>query len=394
MSGVLAGIRVLDFGRYIAGPFCAALLSDLGAEVIRIEQPSGGEDRFLLPIGSDEGGVVMMQVGRNKKGMTLNLASEEAAGIIARLVQSADVVIANLPPPVLKKIGLDYESLKAIKENIILTTTTAFGEGGPYSNKVGFDGVAQAMSGTMYLTGEPDQPMKASVSYVDYATASLSAFSTLAALYEVKGGGQGQHVETSLLSTAITIGSGSITEQAQIKTNRVASGNRAQAAGPADCFQTKDGWLMVQLIGPHMFKRWTELVDAPDLLNDSRFKDDLSRGENGAILSDIMSSWCIQHTTQEALDKLEQLKIPVGEVLSPQRVIENEHVIATKQFKEVAFPGLSKPALLSNPPFKMSGTPAKSIERAPLLGEHTDSLLAELGYSGDQIQGFRNNKVV
>ncbi|MBL4868861.1 MAG: CoA transferase, partial [Pseudomonadales bacterium] len=242
MTGVLSGIRVLDFGRYLAGPFCAALLGDLGAEVIRIEQPAGGEDRYLLPIGSEEGGVVMMQMGRNKKGMTLNLGAKESADIIARLVLSADVVIANLPTPVLEKIGLDYQTLKAIKENIILTTTTAFGEGGPYSKKVGFDGVAQAMAGSMHMTGDPDSPMKASVAYVDYATASLSAFTTMAALYEVKNGGKGQHVETSLLSSAITLGSGTITEQAHVSPNRVASGNRAQSAGPADCFQTKDGW--------------------------------------------------------------------------------------------------------------------------------------------------------
>ena len=200
-----------------------------------------------------------------------------------------------------------------LSNSIILTTTTAFGEGGPYSNKVGFDGVAQAMSGAMHLTGDPDSPMKSSVAYVDYATASLSAFSTMAALYEVKNGGKGQLVETSLLSTALTISSGSITEQAQTRPNRVASGNRAQSAGPADCYQTKDGWIMVQLIGPHMFKRWTQLVDAPELLSDVRFKDDLSRGENGAILSDIMSSWCSQFTTEEALVELEKLKIPVGE---------------------------------------------------------------------------------
>ena len=194
------------------GPFCATLLGDLGAEVIRIERREGGEDRPLCPLGSDEGGGLFVVVGRNKSGMTLSLGSEESKPILERLVKSADVVIANMPLSILKKVGLDYESLKAIKENIILTTPSAYGEDGPYSRKVGFDGVAQAMSGTMYLTGE-GKPTKTAAPYVDYGTACLSAFATLAAIHELKKSGKGQHVETSLLSTALMVGNLAIAER-------------------------------------------------------------------------------------------------------------------------------------------------------------------------------------
>ena len=394
MAGVLEGIRVLDFGRYVAGPYCATLLGDLGAEVIRIERPEGGEDRDLAPLGSDEGATLFLIAGRNKSGMTLRLGSEEAKPILERLVGSADVVIANLPYPILKKAGLDYESLKAIKENIILTTSTAYGEDGPYSKKVGFDGVAQAMSGTMYLSGEPGKPVKTAAPYVDYGTAGLSAFATLAAIYELKKSGRGQHVETSLLSTALTVGNLAIAEQAELNINREPIGNRTQYAAPADTFQSKDGWVMVQVIGPYMFKRWCALVGKPEFLKDERFRDDDSRGRNGAYISEVMQTWCSQFTSKELIKKLAANHLPCAEVLTPQQALEDEHIIATEQFIDVEFPGLTKPAKIATPPFKLSETPARAVERPPLLGEHTDKIISELGFSDEELNQFKENKTI
>ena len=184
MTQVLKGIRVLDFGRYIAGPYCGTLLGDMGAEVIRIEKVDGSEDRFLSPISDKGDGGLFMQLARNKKCLTLNPMKPEGREIVKKLVKTADVVIANLPPDTLQAMGLDYESLKATKPDIILTTVSAFGRGGPYANRVGFDGLGQAMSGAMYMSGTPDQPVKAYPPYIDFGTASLSAFGTMAALFE------------------------------------------------------------------------------------------------------------------------------------------------------------------------------------------------------------------
>ncbi|MDP2285995.1 MAG: CoA transferase, partial [Pseudohongiella sp.] len=202
MSKVLEGIRVLDFGRYIAGPFCASLLSDLGAEVIRIEKVQGSEDRFLSPVSDTGDGALFMQMGRNKLGMTLNPMKPEGREIVRKLIATADVVIANLPPDTLEAMGLDYESLKAVKPDIILTMISAFGTGGPYSNRVGFDGLGQAMSGSMYMSGTPEQPVKAYAPFIDFGTASLSAVGTMAALFERQRTGKGQVVEASLFNTA------------------------------------------------------------------------------------------------------------------------------------------------------------------------------------------------
>src|SRR5690606_19651344 len=198
MSKVLEGIRVLDFGRYIAGPFCASLLGDLGAEVIRIEKVDGSEDRFLSPVSESGDGALFMQMGRNKLGMTLNPMKAEGREIVRRLVATADVVVANLPPDTLQAMGLDYESLKAVKPDIILTMISAFGSDGPYANRVGFDGLGQAMSGAMYMSGTPEQPVKSYAPFIDFGTASLSAAGTLAALYERQRTGRGQVVEASL----------------------------------------------------------------------------------------------------------------------------------------------------------------------------------------------------
>src|SRR5262249_32784535 len=184
LSGVLEGVRVLDFGRYIAGPFCAALLADLGAEVIRIERLGGGEDRSFIPVGAgpEGGGAMFLAMNRNKLGMTLDPATPKGREIVRKLVATADVVVANLPPQVLRGLALDLESLRQVKPDIILTTVTGFGAGGPLSHKHGFDGIGQAMSGAAYLSGAPEQPIAIKLPWVDFGTACLSAFGTLAAL--------------------------------------------------------------------------------------------------------------------------------------------------------------------------------------------------------------------
>ena len=260
MSKVLEGIRVLDFGRYIAGPFCATLLGDMGAEVIRIEKVNGSEDRYLSPINENGDGAMFMQMGRNKKSVTLNPMKPEGREIVKKLVATADVVVANLPPDTLKTMGLDYESLTEIKPDIILTMISAFGTGGPYANRVGFDGLGQAMSGNMFMSGTPDQPVKAYGPFIDFGTASFSAFGTLAALYQRQKTGKGQIVEGSLFNTGLTIMNGTAIEQDAIQRNRVSTLNRSQTSAPADTFKTKDGWVLVQSVGGPLFKRWANLM--------------------------------------------------------------------------------------------------------------------------------------
>src|SRR6201988_5060817 len=275
MPGVLDGVRVLDFGRYIAGPFCAALLADLGAEVIRIERLGGGEDRSFIPVGAgpEGGGAMFLAMNRNKLGMTLDPATPKGREIVRKLVATADVVVANLPPQVLLGLALDLESLRQVKPDIILTTVTGFGTGGPLSHKHGFDGIGQTMSGAVYLSGTPEQPIAIKVPWVDFGTACLSAFGTLAALIERGKTGRGQKVEGALLRTAIAFANAVLIEQALTQVDRVAIENRGFNSAPADYFRTRDGWFAATVSGEPMFRRWCRMIGEEHWLANQRFAD-------------------------------------------------------------------------------------------------------------------------
>jgi len=394
MAGPLDGIRVLDFGRYIAGPWCAALLGDLGAEVIRIDKCSGSEDRFVGPVADGGEGALYLQANRNKKGITLDPMKAQGREIVRRLVATADVVIANLPPQTLAAMGLDWPTLAAQKPTLVLTTISAFGAGGPYSRKLGFDGIGQAMSGSMYLSGTPGEPMKAYVPWVDFGTAGLAAFATVAALYARNSTGRGQHVEGSLLQTAVSVSNAALIEQRVRKLDRVATGNRSQIAGPSDAFRTKDGWILAQIIGAPLFARWCKLVGEPELASDPRFASDPARGENGALLSERMGQWCAERSTADALAALEAANIPAGPVYSPEQAVNDPHVRAAEILKNVDYPGLPIPAPISDTPVRFSGSDVGIRMRAPLLGEHTDVILGELGYVASEIATLRRDGVV
>jgi crotonobetainyl-CoA:carnitine CoA-transferase CaiB-like acyl-CoA transferase len=326
--------------------------------------------------------------------MTLDPGSPEGREIVSKLVATADVVVANLPPDVLRSLALDLESLRRVKADIILTTVTAFGAGGPWSHKHGFDGIGQVMSGSAYLTGTPEQPLRASVAWVDCGTASLAAFGTLAALMARGKSGRGQKVEGALLRTAVAFNNPMLVEQQVIQANRVATLNRGQTSAPSDLFRTKDGWIIAYAIGNAMFARWATLMGDDHWLTDARFKDDEARGNHGEIISKRMSEWSAERTTAEALAALEAAKIPAGPLYSPQQTLEDRHIRAAGLLHDTGYPGLPRPAPLAPIPVDLSETPGHFRHRAPRLGEHTDTILAELGYSAADIATFRGKGVI
>ena len=393
MSGVLEGIRVLDFGRYVAGPLCATILGDFGADVIRIERRGGSEDRGLVPVTEDGEGALFLQINRNKRSITLDPRNPEAAEILRRLIDTADVVVANLPTRALKGMGIDYETLQSIRPDIILANVSSFGPLGPWKDRGGFDSVGQAMSGSVYLSGEPGQPYRTPITWVDHATGLYAAIGVMMALFERQKTGRGQMVEGSLLGSALAFSSTYLIEQALTGIGRTATGNRSFINGPTDMFATKDGWIVTQVVGDPLFKRWVQLIGEPEWLEDARFANDDLRGANGAALSERMGRWCALLTADEALDALSAAGIPAGPVLSPQGVLDHPQVRAMELFEPVAYPGLAEPAPLARVPVALSETPGEIRLPPPTTGQHTGELLTELGFSAEEIEGFARDAV-
>lgn len=394
MAGVLDGIRVLDFGRYIAGPYCGSLLADLGADVIRVERREGGDDRFLMPATEQGDGAQFLHCNRGKRSLGIEMTTPRGRDVVRRLVAQADVVIANFSPSALKHFGLDYETLKAIKSDIILTTASAFGTEGPLSERIGFDGVGQAVSGALWLTGLPGQPFRSATAFVDFGTALSCAYGTLAAIMNRQKTGHGAHVETSLVGTAMAVMSQILIEQAAGTNQRVPTGNRSPIAGPSDVFAAKDGWFIMQVIGNGMFERWAKLVARPELASDPRFATDILRGQNGEELSAMMSDWSRDRTRDECLEILAAANIGCGPVLSLAEVVGGSLGLSDIFLDKVPYPGSANPVPIARPPAQLPAEARAEMRRPPLLGEHTEAVLADYGFAQDEIAALHRDGVI
>jgi crotonobetainyl-CoA:carnitine CoA-transferase CaiB-like acyl-CoA transferase len=395
MSQVLKGIRVLDITRYVAGPVASMLLADFGADVIRIEPPGGGDDRTPLPFAEGfHGGVGFTQAGRNKRGLTLDLASERGKAVFRRLLATADVVIVNLPPKSVASLGLGYQSLIETKPDIIFLHITTFGTRGPYADRLGFDAIAQVMSGLTHLSGEPGKPMKSAAAWVDMATGFIGAFGVLAALRHRDATGEGQQVEANLLQTAMTIGNYFLIDQYFNDYQRQGTGNRAQSGGPADLVRTRDGWVYLVALGDAMFARFARMIGREaELLDDVRFKSDESRAEHGEALTIFAREWAANWTTAEVLVELAKHRIPAGPLLTPQQALEDPHV-AAEFLEPLPVEGLSKPVPYIRSPATLSKTPATIRKGPPSTGEDNEALLLEVGLTPAEIAALRQDRVI
>ena len=286
-------------------------------------------------------------------------------------------------------------SLKAIKPDIILTTATAFGGPGPWSDRVGFDGVGQVMSGAVYMTGKGDPPYRAAVNWVDFGTALHCAFGTLAALIERGKSGRGQIVEGALLATALSFTNATLIEQAVISANRVPTGNLGQTAAPVDIYRTKDGWVLCQVTGHPLFIRWARLMGEEDhWLERSAFRRrsqawrQRSRHQraDGALVRRAHHAGSGRYAWQS--------DDPGGPVLSPQQALEHPHIRAAGFMQDVDYPGLPNPAPTARVAVRLSETPGEIVSRPPTLGEHTDRVLADIGYDAADIAALRRGGII
>jgi crotonobetainyl-CoA:carnitine CoA-transferase CaiB-like acyl-CoA transferase len=378
VSQILTGIRVLDFGRYIAGPLCAAMLADLGAEVIRVERPGGGDDRYLMPAFDGREGAMYLQANRGKKAITLDFGKPAGKELARRLIATSDIVIANFTSSALEHFGLDYPTLCSIRSDIILTSIGAFDSRSDQRDVAGFDGVGQAISGGIYLTGEPGKPYRSATSYVDFSTALAAAFGTLTAVIQRLTTGKGAHVEANLAAMALNIMNPALIEQFTGSNAREPIGNRSPIAGPSDIFAACDGWFIMQVIGQQMFRRWTELVERPDLFRDSRFSSDILRGRHGTELSDIMRKWVKGRSRDECLARLTEANIAASPLLTPADIVGGTMGLRETYFHMVEFPDTNG-VPLARPPVRLAANADLPPQRPPLVGEHNAAVYGELG---------------
>lgn len=396
MERVLEGVLVLDFARYIAGPFCATVLADMGAEVIRIEAPGGAEDRQQGPFAPSGDNFRFLMMSRNKKGVTLNLETPRGKELFHQLVKKADVVVENFSPPVKKKLGFTYEELSKINPQIILTTVSAFGIDGPYSHRLGFDHIAQAESGSMTFTGFPDTPhTRAQVAYVDMSTALHAALATvLAILHRVKTG-KGQQVEAALLDTAVSYVAfpGTMAEYEVLNQVRPKTGNAGYYSF-SDTFYAKDGMVIMAALSDPLWNRLVDLIGYPEFKSDPRFVDDEARWRNRDIIGPLVQEWVGQRTREVVFEAMGKARIPCGRVNTVPEAFQDPHIHARELFTKLEVPGVG-PVSHPRVAIKMSRTPGRIEHPAPQVGQHNDEVYAGLlGLSAKEIEGLKVEGVI
>ncbi len=386
MTGPLAGFRVLDLSRILAGPWASQMLADLGAEVIKIERPGQGDDTRAWgpPYMPDESGQATTEAAyfhganRGKYSVCIDLSSQQGQKLIFQLVENCDVLIENFKVGGLKKYGLDYTSLKAINPKLIYCSITGFGQTGPYSDRAGYDFMIQAMGGLMSITGEPEgQPMKVGVALADVMTGLYAANAIQAALIHQLRSGKGQYIDLALLDVQVA----TLANQAM---NYLASGNNPQRLGnahpnivPYQAFQSADGYLILAIGNDSQFARFCDLTGRAELAIDKRFAKNSNRVKNRDVLIPDLIEIMQTQNTDWWLDQLNKKGIPCGPIADIDQVFDNPQIQHRGLQLELDHPTAGKVPSVANP-IKLSETPVTYDKAPPTLGQHTEQILSEL----------------
>lgn len=393
----LEDITILDLTRVICGPMGTMILGDFGANIIKVENTTTGDDTRLWAPYIDNSSAFFAYINRNKRGITLNLKSDEGRRIFLELVKHVDVVVENFRPGVMKRLGIDYEACKAVNEKIIFASASGFGSYGPYSYKPGYDPMAQAMGGIQSLTGPVEgSPYKAGAAIADASTGINVALGIMIALHYREMTGKGQYFEVSLVDSIISLISTDTFEYLYNgkKTRRV--GNKNATLSPYGNYKGSDKEFVMCCGNQKLFEiLCREGMKQPELIDDPRFKTLALRSENYDALKEIVDAWTSQRTADENVELLEKLGIPTAPILDIEQILYSPHMCdAREMFIETEHPTLGK-VVMTGSPYKLSETPAHFYRRAPYMGEHNEEILTSmLHMSKDEIDKLHEDGVI
>jgi len=391
-STALSRFRVLDLSRVRAGPTCVKQLADFGADVIKIESPPGMDANEGM--GGPRAGPDFQNLHRNKRAMTLNLKLAEGREVFARLARTADVVVENYRPDVKFRLGIDYESLKAISPRIVLASISGFGQDGPYRERPGFDQIAQGMSGLMSVTGHPGQgPMRTGAAIADVSAGLYAALGILTALLEREVSGEGQWVQSSLLMSGIALLDFQAARYLMDGEVPGQVGNDHPTSMPTSAYATADGHINVGASGEGMWKRLCPAIGRAELLARAEFDGAAKRASNRSALNDELNAAFAAKKSEEWISILNAAGVPCGPIYSMDQVFADAQVQHLQAAAKVKHPLLGEIRLV-NQAVGLSRTPATMASATPEIGQHTDEVLAEAGYSAAQIAHLRDHKVV
>lgn len=391
-EGPLSGLTVIDLCRVRAGPTAVRQLADWGANVIKIESPESIDK--AAGMGGARLGPDFQNVHRNKRGMTLNFKTPEGIGILKKMVQKADVVVENFRPDVKVRLGVDYVSLRKVNPRIILGSVSGFGQDGPYSQRPGFDQIAQGMGGLMSITGIPGQgPVRVGIPIADLTSGMYCAIGILIALIEREKSGEGQWIQTSLLQSQISMLDFQAARWLVEGKVPVQAGNNHPTSIPTGVFRTKDSYINIAASGDEMWKRLCDVLDSAEISENPSFESGELRSQNREALNSAIEKITSQKTSKDWIDILARVGVPCGPIYSIDQVFDDPQVKHLEMEHPVEHPKLGKINLVGQP-IKMSRYQSRKGVPTPERGQHTEEILEEMGYSQNEIQRFRDKNVL
>ena len=392
-DGALAGVRVIELGQLIAGPFCGQLLADLGAEVIKVELPGRGDPMRDWGRGEPLWWPI---VARNKKCVTLDVRTERGKSMIGELVKKSDLVLENFRPGTMEKWGLSYAELTRLNPGIIMVRVSGYGQDGPYAARAGYGGIGEAMGGLRYIVGDPSTPpSRVGISIGDSLAAMFAAIGALSALRHRERTGQGQVVDSAIYEAVLGVMESTVPEYAQTGFIRERTGAILEKVAPSNVYPTADNEMIVMGANQDsVFARLCAAMGQPALAEDERFSKHTPRGENQRELDEIISAWSVNYKTADLLALLEGHAVPAGRIYRAPEMLEDEHFIARETITEVEHPKYGELKMQNVFP-RLSATPGKVKWPGPVMGQHNAEIYQGLlGYSQAELEQLTKDRVI